>query len=343
MIDPAPPAVAPLTGTLVAPGWHSGVEPVNLSATDASGVKSLSLVAGDTRLLDSQQTCDYSRMQPCPASLQQTVSVDTAKLTDGTYELKETATDAADQPGTQTATLKVDRHAPEKPTDLAVERNPDGTLAFAWTNPDQGTAAPISGARYEVCDALGVGCVAGGLIAGPNIARLGAVSIPAGEHVVRVWLQDEAGNADSAGAATITVDPSTITARRTVETNPPVLESGPAPSASLRITKARQNGSTLTLTGTIAKKATATLTARVSKGRTTKTLATAKTKPKAGKWTLKVKLTSTLRRSNTMYVRVAFAGQSSYAKATALRKLSKRPKSSGNTAQEFSLESRSAG
>ena len=51
---------------------------------------------------------------------------------------------------------------------------------------------------------------------------MNAVAIPDGPHLVRVWLEDEAGNADRANAATLAVDPSTISARRAVEHNPPV-------------------------------------------------------------------------------------------------------------------------
>jgi hypothetical protein len=215
-------------------------------------------------------------------------------------------------------------------------------LAFAWTNPDQGSAAPITGARYEVCDALGVTCVAGGTVAGGNIERLASVAIGAGEHVVKVWLQDEAANADSANAATITVDPGTISARRVVATNPPVLDPGPAPSPGLRITTARRTGSTLTLSGKIARRATARIAATVSKGKTTKTLATARTNPKKGKWSLRIKLTSTLRRSTAFYVTVVYAGQQAFAKSTVRRHLSKRPARQGSTAEEFSVENRSA-
>ena len=139
---------------------------VDIAASDVSGIKRLRLLAGETTLYDRLQGCDMSRMQPCPASKRETVTVDTSGLPDGTHELKAVATDAADQPGIATAVLKIDRHAPEKPTDLAVDRNPDGTLALMWTNPDQGTAAPIVGARYEVCDAAGGNCVAGESVGG---------------------------------------------------------------------------------------------------------------------------------------------------------------------------------
>jgi hypothetical protein len=250
------------------------------------------------------------------------VTPDTSALADGTYEVKAVATDAADQPSVATAVLRVDRHAPEKPLELAVERNPDATLAFVWRNPDQGVAAPINAARYAICDAAGANCVAGDPVSGENIARLPSVAVPAGEHVVRVWLQDAAGHADPATAATLVVDPTTISARRAVGTNPPALRPDDAPSPGLRVTRVRRSGSTLTLTGTIARAATATISAKVSRQRGSKSLASGKAKPKAGKWTLKVRLTSTLRRAGAVYVTVTYAGQQRYRKATLQRRVS---------------------
>jgi hypothetical protein len=341
--DPAPPVLEPLSGALVAPGWHSGVEAVSVDATDVSGIKRLSLIADETTLYDQPQTCDMSRMQPCPPSKREAVTVDTSRLPDGTHELQAVATDAADQAGTATAVLKVDQHAPDKPTGLSVERNPDGTVALAWANPDQGTAAPIVAARYEICDAAASNCVAGETVSGRDVARVQSLVIPAGEHVVRVWLLDEAGNVDPASAAVISVDPSTISARRAVDMNPPVLlPDGPAPSARLRITRARRTGSTLTLSGTVARAATATITAEASRAKTSKPAAKARTKPRRGKWSVRVKLTPALRTASSMYLSVTYAGQQSFRKTTLHRRLSKKPLRRGSTATEFSVESGSA-
>ena len=325
--DPAPPTVEPLTGALLTPGWHSENGSLSVGASDASGVKRLSLFAGSTTLYDQAQSCDYARMQPCPASKREAVAIDTSKLPDGTHQLSAVATDAAEQAGTATAVLRIDRHAPATPIALAVERNPDGTLALVWTNPDQGTAAPIVGARYDVCDAAGQNCVAAALVRrSGHRARSLRGDRPRESIVVRLWLQDEAGNVDPATAATLAVDPSTVSARRAVDTNPPVLlPDGPAPSAKLRITKARRTGSTLTLSGTIARGATATIRADVARTKTGKTVATAKTKPKKGKWSLRVKLTPALRKAGAMYLSVNYAGQKAFRKTTLHRRLAKKP------------------
>jgi hypothetical protein len=338
--DPVPPRVNAPVGPLLAPGWHRGSEQVDLDATDASGVKVLTLSAGPITLFERRQSCDYSRMQPCPSAAHESVTVDTSKLSDGTHTLKVTATDAADQPGTSDETLRVDRHAPGQPMNLRAERNPDGTLAFSWTNPDQGAAAPIVGAHFAICARTGQACVTGGSVTGPSIEKLASVEVPGEEHLVKIWLRDEAGNVDEANAASLTVDPRAITAPRAIDTNPPLLAPGPRPSSGLRITKASRSGSTLTLSGTIARAATARVAAAVSMRKTTKTLASARATPKKGKWSLKVRLTSALRDARTFYVRVTYPGQTSFAKSTLRRKLSKKSPGRGSTAEEFSLETR---
>ena len=326
--DPAPPEVSAVT----APGWQSGTETVDLQASDASGVKSMTLFAGDTKLFERQQSCDYARMQPCPASQHDSPSVDTAGLADGTYQLRAVATDAADQAGTATGVLKVDATAPAAPTGLVLSRNPDGTYGLSWTNPDQGAAAPIAAARVQVC--VGATCGESKVFTGSDIERIASLALPAGEQTVKVWLQDEAGNADAGNAATLTVDPATIEAPNVLQTRPPVLRSGSVSPPKFRVTKAQRTGSTLTLSGTIAKGAKASITGKLSKAQGAATLASAKAKPKNGKWSLKLKLSSSLRRANTFYVSVSFPGESAFSKSTLRRRLAKQ---AGRT--ELSLRS----
>ena len=314
--DPAPPALEPLN---VSPGWQNGSEPLVVAAADASGVKSLSVSAGATKLFERQLSCT-TRMQPCPASARDSVVLDASKLGDGTYDLKAVATDAADQAGTATATLKVDRHAPESPRDLAVLRNADGTLAFVWDNPDQGATAPVAAVHYEVCDALGAACTES-VVTGSAIARVNSVAVPAGSHVVRVWLQDEAGNADRASAVTLTIDPASVSAPRAINLNPPVLAAADAPG--FRVTSARRSGSTLTLSGTIARAASARISAKVTPS--ARPSATARTNPRRGRWTIKVKLTSTLRRATTFSVKLTYAGQPAFRASTIRRPLTQSP------------------
>jgi hypothetical protein len=260
---------------------------------------------------------------------------------DGTHELRATATDAANQEAVATAMLRVDRTAPTAPEGLGVSRNADGTLALGWANPDQGTAAPIVAARYQVCDALGVACSGEHRVVGAGIVRVDSVDVPPGDHAVRVWLEDEAGHADAANAGVLHVDPNTVGSPRVVETRPPVLlPPGPAPSPRLRVTKARRSGSVLTLSGTIARGARTAVTARLARTRNGRTVASARTRPKRGKWSVKVRLTPSLRRAGAMYLTVTYAGQQSYRKVTLHRKLTRKPVRRSDTATEFSVERR---
>ena len=218
-----------------------------------------------------------------------TLSLDTSRLP-GHSRVKVAATDAADQASDATSTLRVDRTAPAPPGDLVVMRNADGTLALLWKNPDQGSAAPIAAARYEVvCERAGSGCAGGPWPAAQGLARSTSLAMPGGEHIVKVWLQDEAGNADPANAATLTFDPSKLTSR-TVNTNPPVLTAGPAPSPRLR---SRGRAGRVHADAVRDDRSGGERTDRgsgVAEQTGKPVLAKARVKPKRGKWTARVKL-----------------------------------------------------
>ena len=175
---------------------------------------------------------------------------------------------------------------------------------------------------------------------GAGIARLNSVAVAGGPHVVKVWLQDEAGNADSANAAVADVRP--VHGPGAACDRPQSAGARPRPRApdASRHERAAA-GSTLTLTGTIARAATARITAKASRSRRSSALASARTKPRRGSWTLAVKLTSALRRSNAFYVTVSFAGQKAFSGSTIRRRLAKRPPRPGSSTDEFSLEARS--
>ena len=159
--DPSPPVIDSLTGSALDAGWHNGDQRLDLSASDLSGIRSVLVSAGSTTLFQQEQPCDYSRMQPCPATKQTSFAVDTSRLTDGTHELKVTVTDAAGQAAVATSTLRVDRTAPAAPAELYVERNPDGPSRCCGRTRIRGPRRRSPGSRYEVCSALGVACVGG--------------------------------------------------------------------------------------------------------------------------------------------------------------------------------------
>lgn len=338
--DPVLPTVSRMSGSFADAGWHKGADTVTASATDSSGIKQLRLVAGDVELGRKDGVCDYTRMQPCEGSLAGTFSFDTAKLPDGTHELKVVAVDAADQPGVMSGTLRVDRHAPAAPTDLSVTAADDGSYDVKWVNPAQGSASPVVAAHYAICDpAPALTCQPAQRVAGADIAKLTDVKA-SGKGSFRLWLEDEAGNVDPGNSSVAPVDPALRTNPRVLDTNPPILlPSGPAPASKLKIGKARRSGSTLTVSGTIARGASARISARLARTRTGKVAATGRTNPRRGTWSLKIKLPPSLRNAKALYLTVTFSGQDNFRKTTLKRKLSRRGGSSGSsTSSEFSVE-----
>lgn len=338
--DPAPPTIGPLTGSFSDSGWHRGTDTVNVSASDASGVKTLRMFAASTELGRKDGMCDYARMKPCPGVSAASFSVDTSTVPDGTHELKVTATDAANQEATATGTLRVDRHAPAMPVNLAAAVATDGTYQITWKNPDQGTASPIVGAHVAVCDpAPALTCSPGQRTAGPGIEQVKNVAVASGQQSVRVWLEDEAGNVDPGNSSVVPVRSATRVTPRLVETQPPILlPSGPAPSSRIKVTKARRAGRSLIVSGTIARGASARVTAKLSRTRTGKTQLTGRTTPRQGKWSIRVTLTASTRNANALYLTLSFAGQDAFRKTTLTRKLSRKAPRSGSTASEFSVE-----
>ena len=326
--DPAPPTVSALSGSITSPGWHKGTDTASFSASDASGVKQLRLLAGATELARHDQACDYGRMQPCAAQASTAVSIPMSQVPDGTHELRAVAVDAAGQEGAVVGTLRVDRSAPEPPVNVAAERAEDGTYTLTWKNPAQGAAAPIVAAHFALCDALGKNCEPAGESRGTGIERAVGVKLPGpeGSRTLRVWLEDEAGNVDATDSAALPVDTGARAMPRVIDTNPPVLlPSGPEPSPRLRITRARRSGSTLTVSGTIARAASARIEAQVSRSRTGKpVLAKARVTPRRGKWTARVKLPRSLRNGRAMYLAVKYAGQSEYRATTLRRRLTEK-------------------
>jgi hypothetical protein len=326
--DPAPPTVSGLSGTITAPGWHTGTDTASFSAADASGVKQLRLLAGATELARQDQACDYGRMQPCPAQANASVSVGMSRVPDGTHELRAVAVDAAGQEGAAVGTLRVDRTAPAAPEDVVVERAEDGTYTLRWTNPPQGTAAPVVAAHFALCDPLGVTCEAAGEARGAGVERAAGVTLPGpeGARTLRVWLEDEAGNVDPAGAAVLSVDTSARALARVIDTRPPaLLPSGPDPSPRLRITRTRRSGATLTVSGTVVRAARARIEARVSRRKSGKpVLVKARVKPRRGHWTARVKLPRALRGSRALYLTVAYAGRDGYRATTVRRRVAAR-------------------
>jgi len=269
--DPAAPVMsAPST----AAGWQRSAD-VPLAAEDASGIAALTLRVGAQTLAARPQSCDYRHLQPCPGSVTLTVPAD---LPDGTHTLTAVATDAAGQSTTSApATLRLDRHAPASPQDVAVRATGTGTYLYTWRNPAQGDAAPIAAAHLSD----------GTVVRAAGVQQLEG---PTADGIV--YLEDEAGNADPATAVGVGTG-------ATVGVQRPILQTTASPK--IKFTSARRNGTRLIVRGTVSNATTAKVTATVSRGRrSVRKSATLK----RGRFTISVPLSATLRRKGTVTLTV---------------------------------------
>lgn len=267
--DPKPPTLTPVSST-----WQR-VPDVTVAATDASGIASLTLKTGTTTLGTTNLTCDFRHLQPCPGT--GTATFATA-LPDGIHPLTAQATDAAGQAATaQIGTLQLDRVAPAAPMGLTVRATGTGRYAYIWTNPDQGTDAPIAAAHLSD----------GTVVKGANIQQLESAS-----PVERIHLEDEAGNADPATAVgTSSGQPLTL--------KPPILESTSQPR--IKLSSAKREGTRLVVKGTVTNGTAAKVTATLKRGSRT---ARKSANVSRGRFTIRIALSSTMRRKGTVSLTV---------------------------------------
>jgi hypothetical protein len=188
-------------------GWRRGTAYVSYSASDrGAGVRQVHLHAGGTRRATDTRSCwtaggVYTRLIPCPLAASGSIALDTSALADGLHEVNVLAEDASGQGGWGGAqTVRVDNHAPTAPANLSVDGGdgwrPGNGFGVRWTNP-AGQHAPLTRVHYTLCKAGG-GCAPPGARTGPNPVSLSDLAVPgAGDWLLRVYLEDEAGNVDS--------------------------------------------------------------------------------------------------------------------------------------------------
>jgi hypothetical protein len=188
-------------------GWRRGTAYVSYSASDrGSGLRHVHLHAGGARRATDSRSCwtaggVYTRLVPCPLSASGSIGLDTSALADGAHQLNLLAEDASGQGswGAQ-QTVLADNHAPTAPTSLTVAagdgwRRQNG-FAVGWTNPG-GQHAPLAKAHYTLCK-QGGSCAPAGVRTATNPSSLAELQVPsAGDWLLRVHLEDSAGNVDS--------------------------------------------------------------------------------------------------------------------------------------------------
>jgi hypothetical protein len=205
-------------GELAAPGWHRGRQSLQFAGADVGGgVRFGETTLDGNRVALTEYPCATvqvggewrgKRLRPCEAGVSGAATIDTAAFSDGPHLLQHCTTDFAGNPGCPPPrTILIDNNAPAHPRSPQLaggegwRRTDDFDLS--WTDPDQGPGSPIAAAAWRIA---GPGGFDGGvkLSPGVGIASLSNLSIPAaGEYALRLWLRDEAGNEDPAGAVTL--------------------------------------------------------------------------------------------------------------------------------------------
>ncbi len=205
-------------GEMTAGSWLKGTKGLTFSNRDTgSGLRFAQTSIDGALLASSEMNCSKvmvsgqwrgTRMQPCPTSAGGGHSVNTAALSDGPHSLQHCAVDFAGSSGCSTAlTIRVDNNPPAAPRSPRVDGGEGwhrvNGFGVTWVNPDQGTASPIAASllRLEAPDGSvrgpwggsASGSVSGIQVRGP------------GEHRLRIWLIDQAGNADETHAAEVTL------------------------------------------------------------------------------------------------------------------------------------------
>jgi hypothetical protein len=192
------PALSWTGGGLIGGGWLRGVQGLSFDASDNVGIRETRVSVDGAPITSRGKPCDYSLRAPCPQG-GDGYSLDTATIhPDGAHSLRAEAIDAAGNYGWLGTTILVDNTPPGQPQNLAVQggegwRSHDD-FRLRWQNPPE-DAAPIAGARYELCPSGGGDCVRGGQD-GQGIESLELRVPRAGEYVARLWLRDAAGNDD---------------------------------------------------------------------------------------------------------------------------------------------------
>lgn len=339
--DPTNPSMGAASGALASTtGYRRGSVSGTLSATDATGIKQTSVYVDGVQYDATARTCDFTFVVPCSNLAGATVALSSAQISDGSHSVQLAAQDAAgNESKTPAVSMTFDNTAPVAPTGLNVAGGTTKTtnsFNVSWANPG-GQVSPLTTVHYRIGS--------GSEQTMPLTTSLTGVQLPgAGSYPLTVWLEDEAGNATQANAATTTLTyspssggggggggggstptaptPAPVTAptpEPTPTPTPTVPAAVPAPPSAqnpvpavLRITEPSLSRGTLRLSGTIAHSATGrvtvTYTARVN-GRKVSQKTTARLVN--GRYSVKLRLRGALAKTKRGTVSVTYAGNRS--------------------------------
>jgi hypothetical protein len=242
--------------------------------------------------------------------------------------------------------LLVDNYSPAAPVGLATP-TPVSSInhySISWALPAD-SGAPIVAARYQVCQ----GGACGAVRTSSTPTRIDDLTLPApGSGSVRVWLVDQLGHEDPAGAAagvTVAYAPATSVPPPSVGgpvpgpelEPPPAVEPEPrtTPKASpaLKLSTLSRRGRRVTVSGTVSPRTSGRLTVRYRArfGSRTTTVSRSAT-IRRGRFTVTFTLPLAAARAEAGTVTVRYAGDADTAAATrtaTLRLKSNRPRPHG--------------
>ncbi|HMJ34796.1 MAG TPA: hypothetical protein VK501_12860 [Baekduia sp.] len=317
-------STAPTAGTPTGSGWTTtdwaqGTLPLSLSSADSTGIYATRVYADGSLIATLRRSCSYDRPRPCTDEPGGAVGIPTADLADGAHSIEVAAVDAA---GNETRVarpqpLRIDNQAPAAPLALASPSSTSQANSFSasWSlPPDSGT--PIVAARFQLCQNGGCDAVQ----TAPSPTGVSGLALPAaGDATLRVWLVDQLGHENAAGASTLKLTyappaPQPDPQPQPDPTPPPTPVPTPTPvvtkvSPALKLTTVRRAGRKVTIAGKLSTKASGRVTIRyrVRQGGRTRTV-TRHATIRRGAFRLTFTLSATIAKTRTATVSVAYPG-----------------------------------
>ena len=229
--ESALPSISSVGGAPWSGGVLFGQVPLTLSASDYSGVASVSVRSSAGVLLGGEaESCDYYDSVPCPDLSLATINLNTMQAPDGPQNLILTVQDAAGNKSTETSPqVLVDNNGPSPATNLAATLS-GSEIILSWTDPVS-PPIPIASATVALCSTI---CTASAVSAS-GVARI--ASPGAGIYTVQLSLTDVAGKTSAPASTTLAVPPPSMKPPRkpvkklqaTVEPSGHLSVAGPVP------------------------------------------------------------------------------------------------------------------
>jgi len=212
VLDEVAPSVAVTGGSVTQPGWHTGDQTVEFSASDSAGVEFVHVYVNGELRSTRKNDCVQSTPRPCADRNDEVVLPAEAFRSDSSHVVGVQAIDKVGNERWTSQRVLVDRTPPAQPQDVVLSGDGSwrttNSFEVSWRNSVQ-VGSAIDGAYYVLCPVAngpgdGRGCVQHS-IRGRGISRIDSIDVPApGDWRLTLWLRDEPGNADRERSVSIT-------------------------------------------------------------------------------------------------------------------------------------------